>query len=160
MSGVLIDFLFQSTLPARGSDSRAFVPVSASLRFQSTLPARGSDAPCRVLRLSLWRISIHAPRKGERPKVTVSTGTATAYFNPRSPQGERPYPYAAYIAARAISIHAPRKGERLVLRRLLAADVNFNPRSPQGGATIPCKNNRRHGRISIHAPHEGERHRP
>ena len=82
-------FVFQSTLPARGSDN-GYIPASLRTKrfqstlpargsdryhhqymllqnqvFQSTLPARGSDLICRYLYI-LMRISIHAPREGER----------------------------------------------------------------------------------------------
>ena len=35
--------VFQSTLPARGSDLAAFLETIREIIFQSTLPARGSD---------------------------------------------------------------------------------------------------------------------
>ena len=35
--------IFQSTLPARGSDSGKNTVIVAKKQFQSTLPARGSD---------------------------------------------------------------------------------------------------------------------
>ena len=38
-------FVFQSTLPARGSDNGYITASLRTKRFQSTLPARGSD--CR-----------------------------------------------------------------------------------------------------------------
>ena len=62
-------------------------------------------------------ISIHAPRKGERPPRALSAGLNFC-----------------------ISIHAPRKGERRggqSLRKLI--DTDFNPRSPQGGATVSLR---------------------
>ena len=62
---------FQSTLPARGSDSPPSGVIVPQGGFQSTLPARGSDAPS-----ASWRarrcISIHAPRKGERQALLRS----------------------------------------------------------------------------------------
>ena len=58
-------FMFQSTLPARGSDIlTAIMPAEA--RFQSTLPARGSDITPVTKYASSWAVSIHAPREGER----------------------------------------------------------------------------------------------
>ena len=61
-----VDNVFQSTLPARGSDHGRRRQLERTRRFQSTLPARGSD---------FWQfrfsartgVSIHAPREGERP---------------------------------------------------------------------------------------------
>jgi len=35
--------LFQSTLPARGSDIDKLLKAFQKIKFQSTLPARGSD---------------------------------------------------------------------------------------------------------------------
>ena len=55
--------LFQSTLPARGSDAMVFFSPSPAASFQSTLPARGSDA------------------MNPRPPPL------SRHFNPRSPQG-------------------------------------------------------------------------
>ena len=75
---------FQSTLPARGSDSLSH-RRSTLVLFQSTLPARGSDAlPCAPH--SYCSVSIHAPREGERlfPRLTPVSRTC---FNPRSPRG-------------------------------------------------------------------------
>ncbi len=55
--------------------------------FQSTLPARGATRvgikPGRC-----GQISIHAPRTGSDPGERGETA-ADAYFNPRSPHGER-----------------------------------------------------------------------
>ena len=35
--------------------------------FQSTLPTRGSDLPVEARTVLIWMISIHAPHEGERP---------------------------------------------------------------------------------------------
>ena len=144
---------FQSTLPARGatawtagmlswtrrisihaprtgSDCRGFSPGAAPPPFQSTLPARGATFVA-VFRERGDLISIHAPRTGSDQSATRRAG-AGAYFNPRSPHGERLYRYLmlAYIerfqstlpargatsyefqflAGQYISIHAPRTG--------------------------------------------------
>ena len=61
----------------------------------------------------ILNISIHAPRKGERPATNVTDWDIIRYFNPRSPQGGATYAVADYNNRRCgISIHAPRKGER------------------------------------------------
>ena len=57
--------IFQSTLPARGSDEGGEHLSLLAAPFQSTLPARGSDQSARRS-IRQRRISIHAPRKGER----------------------------------------------------------------------------------------------
>ena len=132
--------LFQSTLPARGSDSSsisgAVLPMYFNPRsprggatanaspttgapspFQSTLPARGSDHTANIRRTGSTDISIHAPREGER-----RSGQQRIYFlflisihAPR--EGERRKSTACGLQCSRISIHAPREGERLYARR-------------------------------------------
>ena len=80
--------VFQSTLPARGSDFGAGGCLHGRPLFQSTLPARGSDV------LRCWH------------------SAASPYFNPRSPQGGATEDIPSLFAVTVISIHAPRKGER------------------------------------------------
>ena len=149
--------IFQSTLPARGSDRDTSEYLDEAKRFQSTLPARGSDFSPRIM----GEVSLNFnPRSPQGGATTARSRTAKAanYFNPRSPQGgatraKRAHPWrhifqstlpargsdqscAGYFSARiVISIHAPRKGERLQLIAHRNLKPNFNPRSPQGGAT-------------------------
>ena len=77
-------------------------------------------------------ISIHAPRMGsDNPFCPVAENGV--YFNPRSPDGERPCHVWRWHDHAGISIHAPRMGS-------------------DAGGLKPC----RHGRhISIHAPRMG-----
>ena len=104
-------FVFQSTLPARGATVNATAAASRRKEFQSTLPARGAtgkrDVIRRALEISIHAprtgsdssaiasvvipitISIHAPRTGSDPRRAIWT-RRRAYFNPRSPHGERP----------------------------------------------------------------------
>ena len=83
------------------------------------------------------KISIHAPRKGERHP------TASPDFSQKSFQSTLP--------ARGSDgrIFAERRGH-----------TNFNPRSPQGGATTYVKGFLQIFEISIHAPRKGERRCP
>ena len=125
---------FQSTLPAGGAtifdrgDSDCMV-------FQSTLPAGGATKEDAIQKFA-EKISIHAPRRGERQiseptrlpsasfQSTLPAGGATfvwynekeriSYFNPRSPQGER-HAVVRHIFVYRISIHAPRRGSDLGL---------------------------------------------
>ena len=55
--------------------------------FQSTLPARGSDASIAFNAAKSMVISIHAPRKGERHHRGLRPPHRNRNFNPRSPQG-------------------------------------------------------------------------
>ena len=104
--------------------------------FNPRSPQGGATASPSVYRYALGYISIHAPRKGERPPCQ-DVRSCPHHFNPRSPQGGA----TAAFSAAAFS------------------DKNFNPRSPQGGATrqgvIPPDSSY----ISIHAPRKGERQR-
>ena len=76
-------------------------------------------------------ISIHAPRTGSDPTPAMNSWKA-AYFNPRSPHGERRTSTERGDAIGRISIYAPRTGsDRCAVRRKTAATY-FNPRSPHG----------------------------
>ena len=73
--------------PRTGSDCSTSSVPSSPIRFQSTLPARGATFVA-VFRERGDLISIHAPRTGSDQSATRRAG-AGAYFNPRSPHGER-----------------------------------------------------------------------
>ena len=104
---------FQSTLPARGSDCARVCGGQPDKIFQSTLPARGSDFILFCCGTANANISIHAPRKGERPAAFSAAAFSDKNFNPRSPQGGATRkPFFDDISIAYISIHAPRKGER------------------------------------------------
>ena len=55
------------------------------------------------------RISIHAPRTGS-DLAKLCKLRQCAYFNPRSPHGERQQSIDYFTALLEISIHAPRTG--------------------------------------------------
>src|SRR5690606_11495001 len=66
--------LFQSTLPAWGSDVSADGGFKLVDGFQSTLPAWGSDEHRRDSVADRRGVSIHAPRVGERRWRTRACG--------------------------------------------------------------------------------------
>ena len=78
--------------------------------FQSTLPARGSDLPA-ITQARKVSVSIHAPREGERrlPAITQARKVSVSIHAPR--EGERLHSRQTYFHA-DVSIHAPREGER------------------------------------------------
>ena len=121
--------VFQPTLPARGAT--AYSPIFASVvSFQPTLPARGAT----------W--------------LDYQADDYSAYFNPRSPHGERPEQSSllkkykefqptlpargatrtscGHHGGRNISTHAPRTGSDFGGRAEGSSDNHFNPRSPHG----------------------------
>ena len=83
-------------------------------------------------------ISIHAPRKAERPTCPQDK-PPTKHFNPRSAQGGATAQEIQLVEYQGISIHAPRKAERRARTKKGRAERNFNPRSAQGGATCYCR---------------------
>ena len=114
----------------------------------------GSDQLLGYLHPTALPISIHAPRMGSdrQPK---STGCGRNYFNPRSPDGERPATweksthslsdfnprspdgerllrFATAPPCECISIHAPRMGSDYNGVSDAACRSYFNPRSPDG----------------------------
>ena len=104
------------------------------------------------------RISIHAPRKGERPASAYCV-MCPPYFNPRSPQGGATFPPSFFTSAVAVfqstlpargsdfgaggCLHGrplfqstlPARGSDMRSKAFLPDRSYFNPRSPQGGAT-------------------------
>ena len=122
-------------------------------RFQSTLPVWGATA-CIACTFHNRAISIHAPRVGSDAAAREKPRKA-AYFNPRSPCGERrrlaastetPCLFQSTLPvwgatsggydekhpANRISIHAPRVGSDKHYRLYAARQCDFNPRSPCG----------------------------
>ena len=124
-------------------------------KFQSTLPARGATN-LFFEAIRIIKISIHAPRTGSDEALEEAVALR-AYFNPRSPHGERPWTAGMLSWTRRISIHAPRTGSDMETYMSLITRSNFNPRSPHG--------ERPGGRYKIRAPDNfnprsphGERH--
>ena len=100
--------IFQSTLPARGATGTTSTKHTARI-FQSTLPARGATTPQRGLRRRLAYFNPRSPH-GERPKFNLHAARNIVYFNPRSPHGERRVRKRHHVSLMHISIHAPRTG--------------------------------------------------
>ena len=127
-------YVFQSTLPTRGSDFsftrwssllRCFNPRSprggatteaakaaTGRQFQSTLPTRGSDAAALGVLLVLARFQSTLPTRGSdlRAGVVVRLLVKVSIHAPH--EGERRVFHRPARAARPVSIHAPHEGER------------------------------------------------
>ena len=143
---------FQSTLPTRGATAEEFGGMGWVL-FQSTLPTRGATS-LRNICITFLPISIHAPHTGSDGwtayfaripaefQSTLPTRGATimptsmrlesAYFNPRSPHGER---RIVRPNSRPFNYFNPRSphGERHARNSIdYHEQLHFNPRSPHG----------------------------
>ena len=127
--------------------------------FQSTLPARGSDAAFSAAAFSDKNFNPRSPQGGAT-LIIADLLSPRGNFNPRSPQGGATIDALGAISNETISIHAPRKGERPWCSRPILTSTSpfqstlpargsdhapaetrggrryFNPRSPQGGATM------------------------
>ena len=187
---------FQSTLPARGATVHV-VDFPLDIGISIHAPRTGSDFTA-FIRAAAPGISIHAPRTGSdhrgvgsRHAEVISihaprTGSDCrrcrcaafrAYFNPRSPHGERPAQSIMRARGGYISIHAPRTGSDIVPSPCCQGADHFNPRSPHGerpwcaenapscvefqstlparGATPINADTNSFVKISIHAPRTG-----
>ncbi len=82
--------------------------------FQSTLPARGSDPP-RGTRQQQMRVSIHAPREGERRSATSSVSSRRWFQSTLPARGSDIIRMDDQSGRLGVSIHAPREGERRLL---------------------------------------------
>ena len=80
--------------PRMGSDMFCNMPISECASFQSTLPGWGATRP-RLPRGVHVLISIHAPRMGS-DMHWVCNVLRSQNFNPRSPDGERPFTLIIY----------------------------------------------------------------
>ena len=143
----------------RGGATPPQLDNAQSSKFQSTLPARGSDSPAAWANY-IESVSIHAPREGERH---FSGGYQIQHFRAfqstlpaRGSDNFRPGIFSLEMSfqstlpargsdgnvtgcrqAQCVSIHAPREGERLSLEEhVTPLPGGFNPRSPRGGATV------------------------
>ena len=120
--------------------------------FQSTLPARGSD--CRSgFHLPLLHISIHAPPHGER-RGTPAAYVHGLYFNPRSPHGERRGTSGGVCPRVVFQSTLPARGATgFFLQRADAELISIH--APRTGSDPGCRFGRLPASISIHAPRTG-----
>ena len=162
--------------PRMGSDSAFLERPELHFQFQSTLPGWGATGRIGTW---VWTIIFQSTLPGWG--ATTRSGSESPlpeYFNPRSPDGERPMIYFSFssvalfqstlpgwgatsplAACRRHRRHFnPRSpdGERLPVSRFaMPSPSNFNPRSPDGerltNGGIHCLRLK----ISIHAPRMG-----
>ena len=153
--------IFQSTLPARGSDAVKKAGVPIGIEFQSTLPARGSDqrgdnSPRRLTHFNprspqggatpaLWPycIDIYAfqstlPARGSDHRASQHSASQHRNFNPRSPQGGATSAAKSRPPMPLFQSTLPTRGSDGYRADGRHRHRHFNPRSPRGGATLPC----------------------
>ena len=128
-------YMFQSTLPTRGSDLPQMTRTHTRRLFQSTLPTRGSDIVLIAQGIKAVRVSIHAPHEGERPYHSGLYGFSAAVSIHAPHEGERPNGAYDAIARDRFQSTLPTRGSDRVACGQLRTGWGFNPRSPRGGAT-------------------------
>ena len=144
---------FQSTLPGWGATCRQCDIRRRSSDFNPRSPD-GERLICDIIKGSVSRISIHAPRMGSDASDD-NRSCPMADFNPRSPDGERPR--VRWAARRLQEYFNPRSpdGERPVTVPPWPIVPIFQSTLPGWGATLPLDGARRVRNISIHAPRMG-----
>ena len=80
---------FNPRSPRGGATPLSFSFVIFWYIFQSTLPTRGSDGTKTVVKCKEGTISIHAPHEGERPIVDLGNNYATTISIHAPHEGER-----------------------------------------------------------------------
>ena len=162
--------------PRMGSDHLPSCGVLAQVGISIHAPRMGSDARAPRCGIAAEFISIHAPRMGSDWVVssmpwmgpvfqsTLPGWGATrrlpdasrpaTYFNPRSPDGERPSCARGCRASWYFNPRSPDGERRVTLSRVIGVS-NFNPRSPDGERPEAHRRERHLRRISIHAPRMG-----
>ena len=148
--------IFQPTLPARGATKRGRKHRRKSTRFQPTLPARGAT---RRVRLPCAGRAYFNPRSphGER-HAGLDAAALHEDFNPRSPHGERLALRQQPSDRLRISTHAPRTGSDSSCSGRAPVLIYFNPRSPHGERPAPPQSSHPYCRyFNPRSPH-GERH--
>ena len=109
---IIVIIVFQSTLPARGSDEQYIYATADGITISIHAPREGERRSGRAALSIAAHISIHAPREGERRLQAFVPHRWCKNFNPRSPRGGATRDMTAEEIAEFISIHAPREGER------------------------------------------------
>ena len=125
----LPDTPFQSTLPGWGATNKGYgLPIDGGISIHA--PRMGSDRLPRLhRRLPVFQSTL--PGWGATFQI-VRTSECFTYFNPRSPDGERPLPDVDY-----------------------GTSATFQSTLPGWGATPGCATSPLSSLISIHAPRMG-----
>ena len=117
-------------------------------------PRTGSDS-AEDIGTMIFDISTHAPRTGSDVFALSTAAEIPAYFNPRSPHGERHIRLPLCVSRRGISTHAPRTGSDQLAKMEKIQYTDFNPRSPHGERHMNGLDKQTRAGISTHAPRTG-----
>ena len=160
-NGVLSGSLFQSTLPARGSDYITARSWWLRSPFQSTLPARGSDPAIRQKQPPQGVFQSTLPARGSDGRVLWRRCARGWHFNPRSLREGATFRVGSRAHRRPLfQSTLPARGSDGCRPRMGGGTSHFNPRSLREGATFVHSLWVRMVGISIHAPCERERPSP
>ena len=102
-------------------------------QFQPTLPVRGATAQNGIIKWEVKHISTHAPRAGSDPEH-MQYLRREAYFNPRSPCGERLMSLPPFSTSVVFQPTLPVRGATQ-LHQWSVYVVEFQPTLPVRGAT-------------------------
>ena len=86
-----------------------------------------------------YRISIHAPREGERHLYKMFTANLQAISIHAPREGERRGCRSWSRYARPISIHAPREGERHIVYNVFTLSTSFQSTLPARGSDLTAE---------------------
>ena len=119
--------------PRMGSDRISPKPPNTQDGFQSTLPGWGATCLRSPVAVCFTYFNPRSP-DGERPHPRSAVIRAN-YFNPRSPDGERRRAAAVHGELELISIHAPRMGSDFSSSKAINGTPKFQSTLPGWGAT-------------------------
>ena len=151
---VALTGLFQSTLPAKGSDFQIIICLMYST-ISIHAPREGSDVMSLTARASILPFQSTLPAKGAT-KRHDDPARAAGNFNPRSPRRERPATGLPQAAPTDFNPRSPRR-ERRSRQATSPSRPTFQSTLPAKGATSPATVGADERPISIHAPRERER---
>ena len=168
---------FQSTLPARGATARNHATCEAG-EISIHAPRTGSDELIEKM-VEEYKISIHAPRTGSDGSLTIQTARPdaisihaprtgsdlplitlyihSAYFNPRSPHGERPMADAKALMDAVFQSTLPARGAT-GFHAEEGGNDNISIHAPRTGSDTRWHPAYQTSIISIHAPRTGSDH--
>ena len=148
---------FQSTLPARGSDKVSAVVKESDIPGFNPRSPRGGATPPRQKAACAARVSIHAPREGERPAAKCRNGGEVRFQSTLPARGSDARLKGSPARRSGFQSTLPARGSDNVRMAVSISRLQFQSTLPARGSDwqdcLPADL----GNVSIHAPREGER---